>query len=83
MPVRIRLKREIAKIMHCNYVNNLEISSKGTIVYKSEEFDKPSPLAVKVNGSNAVNGWHYIEVKNNGKWDSLEELRKNWRKTNG
>lgn len=83
MPVRIKLKREIAKRLRCNYVNSLEVSPKGTIVYKSEEFDKPSPLAVKVNGSGAANGWYYVEVKNNGEWISLEELRQNWRKTNG
>lgn len=83
MPVRIRLKREIAKRLQCNYVNGLDISPKGTIVYKSEEFDKPSPLAVKVHGGGAANGWYYVEIKNNGEWISLEELRQNWRKING
>ncbi|OKH52741.1 hypothetical protein NIES2101_13880 [Calothrix sp. HK-06] len=82
MPVRVRLKREVAKILGCNYVNGLDISPKGTIVYKSEEFDKPSPLAAKVNGGGA-NGWYYVQVKNNGEWISLEELRQNWRKING
>ncbi|PMB02181.1 hypothetical protein CEN49_26220 [Fischerella thermalis CCMEE 5273] len=50
-------------------------------VYKGEEFDKPSPLAAKVNGG-AANGWEYIEVKKNDQWIRLEELRQIWRSTN-
>lgn len=64
------------------YINGLEISVKGTIFYQDEEFDKPSPLAKKINSSD-VNGWEYIEVKKNNQWIRLEELRKIWRNTNG
>ncbi|OKH11310.1 hypothetical protein NIES592_22150 [Fischerella major NIES-592] len=62
------------------YLYGLEISAKGTIFYKGEEFDKPSPLAAKVGG--AANGWEYIEVKKNDQWIRLEELRQIWRSTN-
>ncbi|RDH47173.1 hypothetical protein CA946_21940 [Fischerella thermalis 111/344/542] len=67
----------MAKKLQRDYINGLEISVKGTIVYNGEEFDKPSPLAAKING------WEYIEVKKDDKWVRLEELRKIWRKTNG
>lgn len=82
MSVRVKLKQEIAKKMHREYINSLEISAKGTIIYNGEEFDKASPLAAKINGG-AINGWEYIEVKHNEEWVKLEELRKIWRKTNG
>lgn len=74
MPVRVRLKRERAKDVGRDYLNNLTISSKGTVVHEDEEFDKPSPLAAKLNGSPA-NGWEYIEVKREGEWIRLEVLR--------
>ncbi|BAZ07927.1 hypothetical protein [Calothrix sp. NIES-3974] len=54
---------------------------KDGYVRKIEEFDKPSPLAAKVNGG-AANGWEYIEVKKNDQWIRLEELRQIWRNTN-
>lgn len=82
MPVRIKLKREVAKKIGRGYADNLAISAGGTIIYKGEKFDKPSPLATKINGS-PVNGWEYIEVKIDGEWIRLEELRQIWRKTNG
>ncbi|WP_449420166.1 restriction system modified-DNA reader domain-containing protein [Phormidium nigroviride] len=81
MPVRVKLKQEIAKKLGRDYINSLEISPKGTIVFDGQEFDKPSPLAQKVNGSSG-NGWVYIEVKKNNEWVCLDELRENWRKTN-
>lgn len=81
MPVRVQLKRDVAKKLGRNYLNGLEISLKGTIVCDGQEFDKPSPLATKVNGGSA-NGWEYIEVKKNDQWICLDELRKIWRKTN-
>ncbi|PMB45488.1 hypothetical protein CEN41_08040 [Fischerella thermalis CCMEE 5330] len=71
----------MAKKLQRDYINGLEISAKGTIFYKGEEFDKPSPLAVKVYGPGA-NGWEYIEVKKNDQWIRLEELRQIWRSTN-
>ena len=82
MPVRVKLKQEIAKESNRNYINSLEISPQGTIIFDGQEFDKPSPLAKKVNGSE-INGWVYIEVKKNDEWICLDELRKIWRKTNG
>lgn len=82
MPVRVKLKQEIAKESSRNYINSLEISPKGTIIFDGQEFDKPSPLAKKVNGSE-INGWVYIEVKKDDEWICLDELRKIWRKTNG
>ncbi|MDF0551511.1 hypothetical protein [Kamptonema sp. UHCC 0994] len=81
MSVRVKLKQEIAKKLGRDYINSLEISARGTIVFDGQEFDKPSPLATKVNGSSG-NGWVYIEVKKNNEWVCLHELRKNWRKTN-
>jgi hypothetical protein len=81
MPVRIRLKRDVAKKRGRDYLNGLEISMKGTIVCDGQDFDKPSPLATKVNGGSA-NGWEYIEVKKNDQWICLDELREIWRKTN-
>ena len=80
MLVRVKLKRDMAKKLGRDYINSLEISAKGTIVYDGQEFDKASPLATKVNGSTA-NGWEYIEVKKNDRWISLDELRQAWRKT--
>jgi len=79
--VRVRLKRDLAQKLGRNYINSLEISIKGTILYDGQDFDKPSPLAEKVNGSSA-NGWEYIEVKKNDQWICLNELREIWRKTN-
>lgn len=81
MPARVKLKREVAKKFGRDYINSLEISATGTIVYNGQEFDKPSPLATKIN-SGAANGWEYIEVKKNNQWIRLEELREIWRKTN-
>ena len=74
MPVRVRLKRERAKEIGRDYINSLTISSKGTLMCEGEEFDKPSPLATKLNGS-PVNGWEYLEVKREGEWMRLEVLR--------
>jgi hypothetical protein len=82
MPVRVRLKRDLAKELGREYINGLEISAKGTIFYDQAEFDKPSPLAKIVN-KGEVNGWVYVQVKKNGEWIDLDKLRKNWRKTNG
>jgi hypothetical protein len=81
MPVRVRLKRDLAKKLGRDYINGLKISVTGTIFYEGEDFDKPSPLAAKVNGG-SVNGWEYIEVKKNDQWICLNELREIWRKTN-
>lgn len=81
MPVRVKLKRDIAKKLGRDYINSLEISAKGTIVWNGQEFDKPSLLATKVNGG-AANGWEYIEIKKNDQWICLDELREIWRKTN-
>jgi len=81
MSVRVKLKRNLAKELDRDYINSLEISMKGTIVYDGQDFDKPSPLAEKVNRSSA-NGWEYIEVKKNDQWICLNELRATWRKTN-
>jgi len=79
MSVRVRLKQEAAKKRGYGYITKgLSISSKGTLLYKDEEFDKPSPLAETVNGS-AVNGWEYVEVMKDGQWVCLHELRKIWR----
>ncbi len=82
MPVRVKLKREVAKRFGHGYVDSLIVLAGGTIIYKEEKFDKPSPLATKINGS-SVNGWEYVEVKIDGEWIRLEELRQIWRKTNG
>lgn len=81
MSVRVKLKRDLAKKLGREYINNLEISPTGTIVYDGQGFDKPSPLAGKINGS-SCNGWEYIEVKKDCCWVRLEELRAIWRKTN-
>jgi hypothetical protein len=81
MPVRVKLKREVAKKLGREYINSLEISATGTIAYNGQEHDKPSPLAAKINGS-AANGWEYIEVKKNDQWVCLDQLRQIWRKTN-
>ncbi|MBW4651195.1 MAG: hypothetical protein KME06_21260 [Kastovskya adunca ATA6-11-RM4] len=81
MVVRVKLKRNLAKRFGRQYREGLEISPKGTIVFNGQEFDKPSPLAAKVNGSSA-NGWEYVKVKKNDQWVCLDELRQIWRKTN-
>ncbi len=81
-PLRVRLTKENVKKFGYNYITTgLKISSKGTVLYKGEEFHKPSPLAQKINGS-PVNGWVYVEAKKNGQWVCLDELRKIWRKAN-
>lgn len=82
MLVRVRLKRKLANKWGCKYVNNLKISDKGTIICNGEEFDKPSPLVKQFNEGES-NGWEYIEVKKDGKWLCLDELRQTWRNTNG
>ncbi|MFM6191870.1 MAG: hypothetical protein ACKPEN_09895 [Planktothrix sp.] len=80
--LRVKLKKEHVKKCGYTYITTgLKISSKGTVLYKGEEFDKPSPLAQKINGS-PVNGWEYVEAKKNGQWVCLNELRKTWRKAN-
>ena len=76
--IRIRLKQDRAKLTSYSYVTNAQVSSRGTVIYEGEEFDKPSPLATKVNGG-SVNGWEYIEIKRNGQWVCLDELRQVWR----
>lgn len=81
MSVRVKLKRDLTKKLGREYINNLEISPTGTIVHDGQEFDKPSPLAGKINSS-SCNGWEYIEIKKDGCWVRLEELRAIWRKTN-
>jgi hypothetical protein len=77
MAVRVKLTRVRAQKSGREYVNGLEISSKGTVIYQGAEFNKVSPLATAVNGtSNTLNGWEYVEVKKNGAWISLDDLRK-------
>ncbi len=77
--LRVRLKRDKADQRGYNYVTTgIQVSSRGTVIYNEEEFNKPSPLAAKINGS-SVNGWKYIQIKRNGRWVSLDELRKVWR----
>ncbi|WP_219892192.1 hypothetical protein [Chamaesiphon polymorphus] len=77
--IRVRLKREKAQQVGYAYITTgIQISPSGTIVHNREEFDKPSPLATSINGG-AVNGWEYIEIKQNGQWICLGELRKIWR----
>jgi hypothetical protein len=76
--IRIRLKQDKAKLTGYSYVTSVQISSRGTVIYDGEEFDKPSPIAAKVNGG-SVNGWEYIEIKRNGQWICLNELRQIWR----
>lgn len=79
IPVRVRLLKEKEKRLGYRYVTaNIEISPMGTIIYRGEEFHKPSPLAAQINGS-AVNGWDYIEVQKQGNWVSLNKLRKVWK----
>jgi len=82
MPVRVRYTNDRAKESNRDYINNLEISPKGTIIYQGQEFDKPSPLAAKVNQC-PLNGWDYVQVKKNGNWVFLKEVRNMWRKSNG
>ena len=77
--IRIRLKQDNASYLGYRYVmSGIYVSPKGKLVYDGKEFDKPSPLATKVNGS-TVNGWEYVEIMRNGKWVCLNELRKVWR----
>jgi hypothetical protein len=77
MTVRVKLTRDRVKQLGREYINGLEISPKGTIIYQGEEFNKVSPLATAVNGtSNTLNGWEYLEVKKDGQWISLDDLRK-------
>jgi hypothetical protein len=77
--LRVRLTKENAKKLGRDYVTTgFRISPKGTVIFNDQEFDKPSPLATKVNGS-SVNGWQYIEIKKNDQWVPLDELRKIWR----
>ncbi|MEM9905162.1 MAG: hypothetical protein AAF921_09095 [Cyanobacteria bacterium P01_D01_bin.44] len=80
MAVRVRLKAEIAhKTGYRYFTRNLKISTQGTVIYNGQEFNKPSPLAESINGSSA-NGWEYVEVKKDGRWVCLDELRQIWRK---
>lgn len=80
MAIRVKLKQEQARQLHRDYINSLEISEKGTIIYDGNEFNKLSPLAKKVNGS-PVNGWDYVEAKIDGHWVPLEHLRQIWRQS--
>lgn len=80
MPIRVKLKRDIAKKRGRSYFNSLEISPRGTVLLEGQEFDKPSPLATKINCSPA-RGWEYVEIKVNGQWVRLEQLRQTWRQT--
>jgi hypothetical protein len=75
MPVRVRLMRKQAKAAGRDYLNGLTISSRGTVIHDGQEFDKPSPLAAKLNGG-AANGWEYIEIKKDNDWIRLDNLRK-------
>jgi hypothetical protein len=80
MDVRVRLKAEVAKKVGYSYVTKgIKISETGTVLYDGKEYDKPSPLAEKINGG-SVNGWEYVEVKKNGQWICLDQLRQMWRK---
>jgi len=80
MSVRVRIKGDVAKETGHRYImKNLKISAKGTVIYNGQEFDKPSPLVKAIHGSSA-NGWDYVEVKKNGQWVCLNELRQIWRK---
>jgi len=81
MPLRVRFKRRNARDTGRDYLHNLAISPRGTVVHNGEEFDKPSPLATKLNGS-PVNGWEYVEVKKDGEWVRLDELRQRIRQAN-
>jgi hypothetical protein len=74
MQVRVRLMRKQAKAAGRDYLNGLTISSRGTVFHDGQEFDKPSPLAAKLNGG-AANGWEYIEVKKDNDWIRLDNLR--------
>lgn len=80
MPIRVRLKKDIAKKRCRSYINSMEISDRGTIILEGQEYDKPSPLATKINGSNA-GGWEYIEVKIYEQWVRLEQLRQSLKQT--
>ena len=78
MSIRVKLKQERARQLCRDYVNRLEISDRGTIIYEGNEFNKPSSLATKINGS-AAGGWNYVEAKVNGQWVRLDQLRQIWR----
>ncbi|MFN6462678.1 MAG: hypothetical protein RMZ41_012630 [Nostoc sp. DedVER02] len=80
MPIRVRLKRDRAKELCRSYINSMEISGRGTIIFQGQEFDLPSPLATEVNGS-SVGGWEYIEIKKDAQWVRLEELRQIFKQT--
>ena len=80
MPIRVRLKRDRARKLGRSYVNSMEISATGTIIFQGQEFDIPSPLATEVNGS-AAGGWDYIEIKIDGQWVRLEQLRQIFKQT--
>jgi hypothetical protein len=41
--IRIRLKQDRAKQVGYSYITSVQISSRGTVIYEGEEFDKPSP----------------------------------------
>lgn len=82
MPVRVRLKRNLEKSLGHSYVDGLQISSTGTVLFQGKAFNKPSPLATEVNRSPS-GGWEYVEVKKNGQWMRLDELREIWRNTRG
>jgi hypothetical protein len=78
--IRVRLKREKTQQIGYGYITTgIQVSPTGAIVYGGEEFDKPSPLASKINGG-GTNGWDYIEIKQKGEWICLGELRKVWRR---
>lgn len=79
MPLRVKLTKKLGQQLGYRYVTSgLAISQKGTVVYKGNDFDKPSPLVKEVIGS-TVNGWEYLEVQRQGNWVCLDELRKTWR----
>lgn len=80
MPIRVRLKKDIARKRGRSYFDNLRISDRGTIIYEGNEFNKPSPLVAKINGSSAP-GWDYVEAKVDGVWVRLEQLRQSLRQT--
>ncbi|MCA6597913.1 MAG: hypothetical protein IM539_16855 [Pseudanabaena sp. M046S1SP1A06QC] len=76
MPVRVRLRREIADELGRIYINGMVVSRNGCVVYNEIEYERPSPLAMAVNQDRTANGWEYVEVKTRkGDWVRLEELR--------
>jgi|GEM_PF-7000936 len=76
MPVRVQLTKERRKQLGCerNFINGLEISRNGTVIYQGQEYDKVSPLAEAINNC-PLNGWQYIEIKKNGDWIKIDNLR--------